>query len=55
VGKLGRKKGSFKKGSLKLNRITLGLTDAEKKQYEEEASKNGYTLNYWLREKLKRG
>ena len=53
VGEKGRKKGSFKKSKLKLNRVTIGLTDKEKEQLEAEASQAGYTLNAYLREKLK--
>ena len=53
MGEKGRKKGSFKKSKLKLNRVTIGLTDKEKEQLEAEASQAGYTLNAYLREKLK--
>jgi len=54
MAKTGRRKGSFKKDKLKLNRVTIGLTDKEKEQLESEASCNGYVLNAWIREKLKK-
>jgi hypothetical protein len=55
VAKSGRKKGQIKKYPFDFVPVILKLTREEKDKYEKEASTAGYTLNVYLREKLKRG
>ena len=55
MAKPGRKKGQIKKYPFDFVPVLLKLSKEEKDKYEKEASMAGYTLNVYLREKLKRG
>lgn len=53
MAKSGRKNGQIKKYPLKLVKVVIAISKEEKDRYEKEASQAGYTLNVYLREKLK--